>query len=784
MSDFPSLDDLTKRLGELNSKQQQFQQEITELQRQLYELRRGALKDVPESELTVEIKKDKAPVEKPAVVEETAAKPAAVVTEAVNIPPFQASSKKSTKEKTPIEEFIGTNLLNKIGIAILVIGVGIGTQYAIDHSLIQPITRIILGYVACLALIGLAIRLKPKYQNFSAVLLSGGMAVLYFITFAAYDLYGFIPQAMAFVLMVVFTAFTVFAALKYDMRVIAIIGLVGAYGVPFLLSDGSGRVAILLSYMSIINVGILVLAFKKDWKQLYYVAFALSWLIFGSWHSFGDDADEHLAISLIFGTLFFCTFYAMILAYKLIRSEALTRWDVIILSLNSVIYFGIGYDALDSFEQGDAYLGAFTVFTALLHFIACFLIYKRQGHSKDVFYLVAGFVLVFLTLAVPVQLDGNWVTLVWAGEGALLFWIGRSKGFRTYEILSYPIVVLAAISLVEDWTEFYRTFVKSDSTTYVRPFFNIQFVGSLLTCAALGFITWFNSRPNYTRPFKEDSAGNRLVQVGLPGLLLILLYFSGHVEVDNYWYQRVIDSQLRPAENEVVYHEDYDLQSFWHLWMLYYAAIFTVAVAAINHWRIRNRTLSIITSGFGTILLFIFITVGLVNIAALRNSYLNPVDSEYYIRDSGHLMIRYVGILLMLPLLWFNYVNTRTPDTPENYKKGERVFFHVVVLALLSSELVGLLALLRVEGSDRLALSILWGVYALALIVFGLMKDLKYLRIAAITLFGITIIKLFFYDLSGMGTIAKTLVMIVLGALMLVASFLYNKFKKSGHAES
>jgi uncharacterized membrane protein len=57
------------------------------------------------------------------------------------------------------------------------------------------------------------VKLKKNYAAFSAVLLSGAMASLYFITYAAYDFYQFIPQLMAFVLMVLFTAFTVFAAL-------------------------------------------------------------------------------------------------------------------------------------------------------------------------------------------------------------------------------------------------------------------------------------------------------------------------------------------------------------------------------------------------------------------------------------------------------------------------------------------------------------------------------------------------------------------------------------------
>ncbi|MEO8962533.1 MAG: DUF2339 domain-containing protein, partial [Ginsengibacter sp.] len=188
-------------------------------------------------------------------------------------------------EKTDIEKFIGENVISKIGISITVIGVAIGAKFSIEHQLISPLTRIILGYLVGLGLIGFGIKLKNNYENFSAVLVSGAMAILYFITFAAYSLYGLIPQLFAFTLMVVFTIFTVIAALNYNKQVIAHIGLVGAYAVPYLLSEGSGKVAVLFSYMAIINIGILVIAFRKYWKPLHYSSFILTWIIFFSWYS-------------------------------------------------------------------------------------------------------------------------------------------------------------------------------------------------------------------------------------------------------------------------------------------------------------------------------------------------------------------------------------------------------------------------------------------------------------------------------------------------------------------
>lgn len=762
------IQELLKKIDAVSQRQQLFQQEIAGLQKAVRQLS-GAegIQQVPWKE---EIKKEEVKKEAPA--------PPAILTETGPPATPPAPVRKAKKEKTPLEEFIGTNLLNKIGIAVLVIGVGIGAKYAIDHDLISPLTRIVLGYLAGIVLIGLALRLRARYAGFSAVLLSGGMAVLYFITFAAYDFYHLIPQALAFVLMVAFTGFTVFAAIQYNLQVVAIIGLVGAYAVPVLLSDGSGKVVILFSYMTIINTGILILAFHKAWKALYYLAFGLTWLVFSGWSLDRYDADEHLWISLIFSSIFFVTFYATFLSYKLIQRESLTRADVMLLLLNSFLYYGFGYAAIEGHQQGEAFLGIFTVFNAILHFLACFIIYKRQDATRDTFYFVAGMVLVFLTLAVPVQLEGKWVTIVWGAESAVLFWIGRTKGFPVYERLSYALVALTFFSFLQDLDTFYgHSYAYGPGSEYVRFFLNVQFLSSLMVAAALGWIVKLNLLPKPAA--KEHSFWQRLDKVvgwTLPVIFGITLYLAFYKEIENYWQQRYYHSQVYD-DGDGYDKFDYDLLKFQRVWLLNYAALFTLALGLINLRWLKNKAVTFVVTGLSTLVLFNFITTGLLALTELRAGYLEQTDARFYFRDSAHILIRYVTILFMAPLLWLNFRNVKESYFPDGFRKAERIIFHTVLLAVLSNELVGALDLMGITDSDKLALSILWGVYGLALIVYGLQKNLKYIRVTAIVLFGITLVKLFLWDMASLTTIGKTVVLVVLGALLLVASFLYNKFK-------
>jgi uncharacterized membrane protein len=103
--------------------------------------------------------------------------------------------------------------------------------------------------------------------------------------------------------------------------------------------------------------------------------------------------------------------------------------------------------------------------------------------------------------------------------------------------------------------------------------------------------------------------------------------------------------------------------------------------------------------------------------------------------------------------------------------------FHLAILWTLSSEMLNIMDLIGNSHSYRFGLSILSGVYSLMLIGLGISGRKRYLRIAAIALFAATLVKLFFYDITELDTIMKTVLFLALGVLMLIISFLYNKYK-------
>src|SRR5690606_13385300 len=168
---------------------------------------------------------------------------------------------------------------------------------------------------------------------------------------------------------------------------------------------------------------------------------------------------------------------------------------------------------------------------------------------------------VFITVAIPVQLDGNWVTLLWAGEAALLFWIGRTKKLAVYEKLSYPLMLLAFFSLWHDWTTANDGYNYIKQETWITPVFNVNFLSALLFIAAFLFINVLNQNKRYSKPLIARKGVSKFVSLSIPAILLITAYCTFRIEIELYWNQLYAGSILPASATDEAYNQygNYDL---------------------------------------------------------------------------------------------------------------------------------------------------------------------------------------------------------------------------------
>ena len=778
--------ELEQRIGNLLYRQTAIYNEIKQLENVLAELKKQ--NNLSSSAANTV----KTPVEKPVErsMETSAEKPTEkTVITAPTAPKPQISAPKISLPKQPsdLEKIIGESWINKIGILIVVIGVAIGAKYSIENELISPLTRIILGYLVGIGLLGFGIKLKPKFEGYSAVLVSGAISIFYFITYFAYSFYDLIPQALAFVMMLIFTAFTVFTAIKYNRVVIAHIGLIGAYAVPFLLSSGSGRVDILFSYMLIINLGILFISIKKDWKSLHYSAFFFTWMIYGSWFadkSFDSNLQGYEALGLGFATAFFLVFYGVSLFNNIISKEKLDKVNIILILLNSFIYFGFGFGIFNGHSILDSYLGLFTLFNAAIHFAVLFFIKSKKLADSTLFYSTLGMVFTFITIAIPIQLDGSWVTLMWTAQGTILFWLGKTKKISIYEKISLPILGLAFLSFLEDW-ERYSYAVDLD----IHAFWNINFLTGIFAVLGYGFVVYL-SRKHPDPEIEKHSPFNTIKSFYLPALLVLTAYLTFRNEIAyyfDYWYE---SSSINMEEVSIVsidgdssdynsnYNQyNYNINILKNIYLLAYSLVFFGGMALLNFYKFKNKILGNLSIAIGLLVLFAAQTYGLGELGNLRYSYINRHSNAYFIVTFNYILVRYLLWGAAGFTLWAISKNAKSIIENIKFHIFLEAVIHISILNFLSNELVTWLDIAGYQDIFKLGLSILWSVYSLILVSLGIYRKKKHLRIFALVLFGITLAKLFLYDISNLSTISKTIVLIILGLLLLVISFLYNKFK-------
>ncbi|MDF2189732.1 DUF2339 domain-containing protein [Paraflavitalea sp. CAU 1676] len=743
------MDELSRRISELAAQQTHLGKQLLALMNELDELKR-----LSASATTTPSIKEPIPVkEYHEVITAPSRKPAAVVqSQARTQPPV---SRPADGRGFSFEEFVGKNLASKVGILITIIGIFIGARYAIERELISPGMRIVIGYLCGGALVGIALKLRKKYELYSAVLMGGGLCVLYIITYVAWSFYHLLPQSVAFGAMLLLTGGIVYAAISYNQVIIAHLALVGAYAIPFLLSNNSGRYDFLFMYMLIVNAGILLLSFFRYWKSLFYVAYLLTWAIYSTWYVFEYDDRRHFALAFVFLCVWFLLFYATFLAYKLIKKEQYNFSDVLLLLSNTFIFYALGFALLSGYTDAVYWPALFTAANGLIHLGVSIIIRRFKLADRALYYMVLGLFVVFMTIAIPVQLDGNWVTLLWAGEALLLFIIGRTRAVELYERLSAGLVILALGSMFQD------RIMNLNQYLYADAFRNIVFYTCLAVLVVMGIISWINRKEQY-RPKEENRSGwTAFFDYLVPTLLFMFGYMLFYLETRDFAWQMVANGwgKINGLVRSVLF---------------IYTNVYGLAVLMINQRWLRNKWLA--SASIAGLLIF--------SICYIVDGFrvFNELSIGYFMHTSaagpGVLLLKYGGIALLVYILSIGNRVVRQYTSDQTVLRSWLILLQVMTLAFISYEYVNWATIAGALEQYKVGLSIIWGLYALLLVVYGIWKKQRYLRLSAILLFAVTTLKLFFYDLSEAGTITKTLSFITLGIILLLVSFLYNKYKE------
>ena len=155
------------------------------------------------------------------------------------------------------ELFTGVKLFAGLGGLALFIGAGFFVKYSIDRNLIPPALRLAISAVIGLVLIIAGGRIgQTRYAVLRHTLGAGGIGVLYSVIFAATLYYEYLSKPVGFGLLTVVSAAAFVLAVYFRGIPISVLGAIGAYVTPILVSTGQGSLTGLFLYLAIVNFGL------------------------------------------------------------------------------------------------------------------------------------------------------------------------------------------------------------------------------------------------------------------------------------------------------------------------------------------------------------------------------------------------------------------------------------------------------------------------------------------------------------------------------------------------
>ena len=419
-----------------------------------------------------------------------------------------------------LESRIGSHWLNRIGIAAVLIGVSYFLKFAFDNNWIGPAGRVTIGLLAGIAVVVWSERFRSHgYKVFSYSLKAVGIGVLYLSLWAAFHMYALIPSEVAFLAMLAVTGSTAAMAIAQDAEILAAYALTGGFTTPLLLSTGQNRELQLFSYLALLDLAAIIMVAFKPWRRLLVLSYVGTLLLYVGWYSQFYERSQ-LRWTLGFATLFFAIFaIAPLVARRPEREPALfVAVPLFLAFVNAGVYF---LQVYAMYEEIDKHAMAW--FALILAAVYIFLSRQASDRFPDpenvqkLHFLHLALAIGFITIAIPIRLDGHWITIGWLVEAGVLLWLGDRIRSGFLSAFSVAALVLGILRLL----------TKLDDFTVSTLIFNARIGTFLVAIAVLAATAWYAMK-------RGDEVGRQGAAVAVIALNVLALIALSN-EVSDYY---------------------------------------------------------------------------------------------------------------------------------------------------------------------------------------------------------------------------------------------------------
>lgn len=629
--------------------------------------------------------------------------------------PHESPAASSAPES--LESRIGGRWLLNIGIAAIVIGVAYFEKLAIDNNWIGETARVIQGGILGAILVYAGRRFaRAGYSAYGQMIIGGGIAVMYVSTYAAFNYYRLIDRPTAFVTLVAITALGAFLADRHNSQGLAIFAVGGGFATPFLLPGNTDAQLVLFSYDAILIAGTVFLAGRRHWPFLHVVSYVFTLLTVAGWAERFYDPSKYLRTEL-FLTLFCAMFVAI--AVRCRRSGRAPEQAAAAFLWTAPIAY---------------YLASLVILAphaiALLVWFICLML---VGGVLSIRTRAWAGLAIWIAVAVPLL---GW-TQAYGGPAWLVAGLATIAGV-------YVIALAAQLQIITNGEE--RRAAHPIEIAWMH-------LNGLSMFAAAYFLLE-DTHVAATGPLAAALAAWH-------GLLAWRL-------LERYRDHALHFAALALSLLAIAVALQFDGPAVTIGWAFEGAAIVALGLRERRHWLRAAGAVLFAVAVVRT--LDVLLTIARANHVVILNS-----------RAASALAV----IALSYGLAW---LHRRHRDSGVHGAGANKTAFGSAITAavlvaqfvsvvLLTSEIRAFFGTREGAFTREMTISVTWAAYATALIVVGLYRRYPPVRYFGIALFGITILKVFFGDLSQLERIYRVLSIMGLGVLLLLTSYLYQRMR-------
>lgn len=623
------------------------------------------------------------------------------------------------------EVAFGGRVASFAGITLLLIGVALMVGYAIKHAWLGPAARVVLGLLGGAALVVVGhvaeVRGKGRLLVLARALTGGGTAIFYFCVFAAYGIYHLIGPPLAAAGLLASAAAALGLAVVYRSQAVAVIGVVGAFLMPLLAGGDDPDTLFLLVYIAVIQLPVMALGLQRNWQWLYNIAFGFTVFYMAALIADATVADARRLV--VFAVVYFLEFAALgLLKLRAERADRARAVDIARSLLNSLGLLG-AIHALFGILQWQAWTGPALVAAAVVH-VGLVRIGWRwfPAFTHDMLALLVGG-LTLASLALPIQLDGAWVSCGWSIEGVLLCWLALRARIPLLQVAAFG---LGMIGLVKSLFFDINLYAAAPAV-----FLNARFMSGLLSCILLGAQGVLHGRHARTA---QEEAGQDLWKL-LPSISAISLVVV------------------------------WGMNLFWTLgerdpwaWIGTGMALLAVTLASA----LVMRRLSLMSD---LVRVLLVLSAAAIAVNAVMWFELAPRDARLFLNLPFAALAASAAAMLA-------FAGHRSNLSPI----GATFAAQVQLGALAAGVVLVTMELYRMPNRwDQAAVTLWWALCAIALVLGGLRWRRKLFRYAGLVLFGAMTVKALLIDLSFLAGLERIAALLGAGVILLVLSFVYQR---------